>query len=342
MPASLPQNTSRVLFLLLGVALAPVAAQDAEPKAIKKREPTKFIRVQHDEFKNPQSLQTATVKYVLKDDDGEVRLEVTLESAVHIADRAYYRGFNRRFENYDAVLYELIASPEKRVPNEKQGQPHPAKIVQQLMGDSLGFAHQIDSIDYKAENMVHSDLSPAEMKAARRKRGDDDVMMLADAVVDMLRQVSRKADDKDDPDDVDDVLELLDLDFLSDPDSGIKLRRMLARSFDSSSSPQNLLRPTQVRSLIDDRNERAMKVFQEQVDEGKRHIAFFWGAAHMPDLERRLVLGYGMQRESVRWRNAWDLREGAVERAPLDSILEKTLRSVLDDALDELFERQKP
>jgi hypothetical protein len=333
-------------LLSLVVASLPVQGQQTESKPIKRRQPTKFIRVEHDEFKAPVALQTATVKYVLKDDAGKALVEVTLESVVHVADAAYYRGFDRRFEHYDAVLYELIAPPELTVPTQegsdkKQAPPHPMKILQELMGDSLGFVHQTDAINYKAENMVHADLSPAEMKAARLQRGDDDLMMLADAVVEMLRKASSDPSDTESDDDIDDVVDLLDLDFLSDPDSGIKLRRMLAKTFDTSHAPHALLRPTQVRSLIDDRNERAMEVLQEQIDQGRTRIAFFWGAAHMPDLEKRMILGYGFERESVRWRNAWDLREGAVSRAPLDSILEKRVRSTLDDVLDSLFEKRK-
>ena len=354
MPANLPSRSIRC-FVLLSLILAalPAGAQQTEAKKIKKREPTKFIRVENDEFGAPVALQTATVKYVLKDDEGELLATVALESVVHVADAAYYRGFNRRFEHYDAVLYELIAAPEHAVPN-KEPEPsenpepnkkpvgvHPTKILQQLMGDSLGFVHQTEAIDYKAENMVHADLSPEEMRAARLQRGDDDIMMLADAVFEMLRKATDDPGDTESDDDIDDVVNLLDLSFLSDPDSGIKLRRMLAKTFDTTSPTHAVLRPTQVRSLIDDRNERAMEVLQEQIDKGKQHIAFFWGAAHMPDLEKRLILGYGFERENVRWRNAWDLREGAVARAPIDSILEKRVRSTLDDVLDTLFDKRR-
>jgi hypothetical protein len=157
----------------------------------------------------------------------------------------------------------------------------------------------------------------------------------------MLRSTSREEGNAEHGDHADNVVDLLDLDFLADPDSGIKLRRMLAKTFDSANTPHALLRPTQVRSLLDDRNERAMNVLQEQLDKGKTRIAFFWGAAHMPDLEKRLILGYGFERQSVRWRNAWDLREGAVSRAPLDSILEKRVRSALDEVLDSLFDERR-
>lgn len=323
------------LVLLIGTPGAFVHAQEsADSKPIKKRQPTRFVRIQQDEFDEPLSLQTATVKYVLKDDSGDVRMEVFLESAVHIADGAYYRGFNRRFPHYDVVLYEMIAEAGKQIPDpEAEATPHPARMLQQMVGDSLGFKHQIDEIDYKADNLVHCDLSPSEMRDARLKRGDDDIVLLADIVVDMLKKMGDVAQ-------TDTSIEPFDLTILQDPDGGIKLRRMMASTLDGADSPASFLYPTQLRSLINDRNERAMEVFQQQVDKGHRKIAFFWGAAHMPDLERRLMLEYGFQRENVRWRDAWDLREGSIEGAPLDSAVEKAVRSVLNGALDEIF--QKP
>lgn len=305
----------------------PETGLESDP--IKKREPTQFLRVHADEFDQPLTLQTATVKYVLKDDHGQDRVEVFLESVVHIGDAAYYRGFNRRFPRYDAVLYELIAKPDDRIPVRGGGQPHPAKMIQDLFGDALGFKHQVDRVDYTAGNMVHSDLSPSEMLHARRDRGDDGLVILADLILDTLRNLPEVASEPAAP---------FDLSILSDPDGVIKLRRMMAEAIGDSDISANLLHPTLMRSLIDDRNERAMEVFQEQLDSRKRRIAFFWGAAHMPDFERRLILDYGFQREEVHWRNAWDLREGSVERAPLDTAIEKAARSFLDGALDELFD----
>lgn len=325
-------KTLQVLVLLLfGPAVAAHGQATVQPtEPIKKREPTRFIRVQHDEFGEPLALQTATVKYVLKDDEGEVRAEVFLESVVHIGDPAYYRGFNRRFPNYDVVLYELIADAGRRVPDPGAATPHPARILQNLLGDSLGFEHQIHRIDYRAENMVHADLSPQEMVAARYKRGDDEMAVFADVFLQLLRQANNPTQPAE-------PIALLDPAILSDPDGGIELRRMMARSLDDPNSAAGLLPRTLLKSLIDDRNQRAVDVFQEQLDQGKRRIAFFWGAAHMPDLEKRLVMQYGFQRENMRWRNAWDLREGSFERAPLDSAIESAVRSIVDGALDDLF-----
>jgi hypothetical protein len=52
-------------------------------------------------------------------------------------------------------------------------------------------------------------------------------------------------------------------------------------------------------------------------------------------------LEYGFRREAVLWRDAWDLRAGSVEGAPLDTVVENAVRSFLNGALDELFEKPK-
>jgi len=336
--ASIWQRVMTLALSVLAVATAVAAetddAKEAGQSSIKKREPTEFIRIEHDEYKNPVVLQTGTAKYLLKDDAGQVKLEVFLESAVHVGDAAYYRGFNQRFHHYDAVLYELIAAKEKRIPIVEPDQLNVGRLLQQLTGDSLGFVHQIDTINYQAENFVHSDLSPAKMAELKEQRGEDEITWFADLLLDLSRRLNQAADAgklKTTP------LPKLGIDVLTDPDGAVKLRRLLAGTMDKG-SPTASLHPAQAASLILDRNERAMQVFQEQLEQGKRKIAFFWGAAHMPDLEKRLILDYGLLPAGVTWRSAWDLREGAVSQTPLESILGNTLRDSVDRALKKLLE----
>jgi hypothetical protein len=355
---------------------------------INRREPTRFIRVRYDEFKRPVALQTASAKYILPGPDGKNQLEIVLEGVIHVGDRSYYREFNRRFRHYDAVLYELIASPQKLIPNSDDKRPHPLRILQQVTAEGLGFASQINEIDYKAPNMVHSDLSPSELARIAKVRGDDQVTILLEMFTDILRKTnirdnearetqedsdaasdpdasdpdSSDADpsdpdssdpDSSDPDSSDpepsdpepsddegdspfnDIQSRLkdSLRLLADPDGAVKIRRILATGFDKAPSLEAMLRPSQLATLIKARNVRALEVFQEQLDDGKRHIAFFWGAGHMADFERQLVLNYGVQPAGIVWRDAWDLRDGAVEFSPLESILERSLRGSLKDAL---------
>jgi len=348
-------NLACCAALLLTATSAVADDLESNQESVEKispRQPTRFVRVRYDEFKSPVSLQTASVKYILPAANGKNRLEVVLESVIHVGDRSYYREFNRRFRHYDAVLYELIAPPEKLIPEPNEERPHPLRILQQVSAEGLGFASQIDEIDYKAANMVHSDLSPTELASVTKGRGDDQVTMLLEMFTDILRKKNIEAvnDEPDsdadasdneepsdsDSDDVDGPNETplaASLRILSDPEGAVKMRRLLAKGFDASPSLEAMLRPSQQATLIRARNERALDVFQEQVESGKRRIALFWGAGHMADFERQLVLNYSLQPAGIVWRDAWDLRDGAVEFSPLESILEKSLRGSLKDAV---------
>jgi hypothetical protein len=340
---------SRIVRLLglmvLGTLASPLIAdetadkQAADTTRIKKREPTRFLRVRYDEFKTPVTMQTATAKYVLKRPEGQPPVEVFLESVIHVGDRTYYRGFNRRFRRYDVVLYEYIAPPEKQVPDPEQVSPSPIRLLQQVAADGLGFAHQIDEIDYKAQNLVHSDLSPAELDNVTKDRGDDGFTMMVDMLLDTMRRVNR---DRNSLDKSPAQEKTLDLSVLSDPDGAVKIRRLLANGFGTNISLETVLRPAQIATLIRARNDRAMEVLQQQLDADKRQIALFWGAGHMQDFERQLILDYGFEPAGVVWRDAWDLREGAVERAPLEAILENSLRGKLQNAVRQLLKSTKP
>ena len=353
-------------FVALLCTVASVSADDAatdkgSADKINRRQPTRFIQVRYDEFKSPVSLQTASAKYILPGPDGKTQLEVVLEGVIHIGDRSYYREFNRRFRHYDAVLYELIAPPEKLIPSSNDKRPHPLRILQQVSAEGLGFASQIDEIDYKAPNMIHSDLSPTELASLTKGRGDDQVTMLLEIFTDILRKNNIKSketrdtqDDADSPSDSepsdnetdasdadDEPSPILSLRLLADPDGAVKIRRLLATNFDKSPPLEAMLRPSQLATLIEARNARALEVFQEQLDAGKRRIALFWGAGHMADFEHQLVLTYGVRPAGIVWRDAWDLRDGAVEFSPLESILEKSLHGSLKDIIRGLL-RDEP
>ncbi|MGH7128138.1 MAG: hypothetical protein ACREIV_06195, partial [Planctomycetaceae bacterium] len=79
-----------------------------------------------------------------------------------------------------------------------------------------------------------------------------------------------------------------------------------AEQFDVA-DPSTGLGPTLATLLIDDRNAACMKVFQKELAGGKTKIAIFYGAAHMPDFERRLEEEFGLKRAGADWLTAWNL-----------------------------------
>ena len=76
------------------------------------------------------------------------------------------------FRGYDAVLYELVAPDNARVPKPGRKPAGAIGSAQQSLTKMLGLEFQLDQIDYGARNFIHADLSPKEFEAAMAKRGE--------------------------------------------------------------------------------------------------------------------------------------------------------------------------
>ena len=63
-------------------------------------------------------------------------------------------------------------------------------------------------------------------------------------------------------------------------------------------------------AVIGARNQRAVDVLKREIEAGARRIGIFYGVAHMPDLEERLIDQLGLSWESTEWVDAWQLGDG--------------------------------
>jgi len=61
--------------------------------------------------------------------------------------------------------------------------------------------------------------------------------------------------------------------------------------------------------LITERNKRALQVLRQQLDQGKRKLAIFYGARHLTDMHRRLEKEFHLVPVETTWIDAWNLRE---------------------------------
>ncbi|MGD9647041.1 MAG: hypothetical protein AB7U73_15125, partial [Pirellulales bacterium] len=93
------------------------------------------------------------------------------------------------------------------------------------------------------------------------------------------------------------------------------LKQMMAEQFENMEATMLAFEGPNGSSLISERNKVALAALREQVQAGKRRIAIFYGAGHLPDFERRLLTDYGLKRASDRWLVAWDLTAGAQSKA---------------------------
>jgi len=292
------------------------ASEDAaKSRKYPKPQRTGFLRLQRNEAGEAVSLQTSIVRY--RSASGEGDLLVDLVGAVHIADPSYYNTLNKQFDQYDVVLYELVAPKgHERPERNRERSDNPLAMIQQIARTVLQLESQLDLIDYKKKNLVHADLSPEGMAKAMKERGENEFTLLLGITADVMRQFNReklRAEEEGggsasafpseglgedfDP-----------LKFMLDPHAPVKLKRLMAEQFGKMKLEEGAgLGQTIDTILIKDRNQACMRVFQKELAAGKRKIAIFYGAAHMPDFERRLVTEFGLKKTGIHWLTAWDM-----------------------------------
>ena len=52
-----------------------------------------------------------------------------------------------------------------------------------------------------------------------------------------------------------------------------------------------------------------MEVLKREIAAGKKEMAIFYGAGHLPDMERRLMSDFKMKRGGQTWLEAWELNK---------------------------------
>ena len=278
-----------LLVLACLIPILPAAGADSE---------SRFIRIQRNENREPVALQTVVAKYVPA--GSEKGVEIDLVAVVHIGEKAYYERLNKEFEKYDAVLYELVGPEGNKPPKggEKKSD-NPVALLQQGMKLFLRLEHQLEVVDYQKANFIHADLSPEGMKKAMKEHGDDEITIVLGVIADFLRKKNLDAE-KPEPQAPD-----ISLTDLLNP---IKFKRMMAQQFEDAGGDVSL-GGTINRLLLEDRNKACIKVLQQQLTAGKKKIAIFYGAAHMPDFDKRLKEDFGMRLTESEWITAWNLAD---------------------------------
>ncbi|MEY4568158.1 MAG: hypothetical protein RLY14_3128 [Planctomycetota bacterium] len=281
---------------------SPSSDSTEKNKSENSKNELKFLRVLR-ESKKPVSLQTAIAVY--KGDPAKhPSVQIDLVGAVHIGEASYYEELNRRFKTYDAVLYELVADPETRIP-ETGGESNianPIGAMQYGMKEVLKLDFQLEGINYRAKNFVHADMTPQEMSDSMRNRGDGVLTLLLRSMGSgMAQQASGKAGGSGE-------FEMLTAMFSSN--RSLAMRRAMAKNFENMEKQMAGLADKDGKStLITERNAKAFEVLQKQLDSGKKKIAVFYGAGHLPDMHRRLEEDFSAKLQEIQWVDAWNLRE---------------------------------
>lgn len=162
---------------------------------------------------------------------------------------------------------------------------------------TLALSGQLDVIDYHAANFVHADMSLAEFAAMQNQRNEGFIALWLKAVQVQMNQPQSNASQPG-------LLKILEV--LCRQDSATELKRLFGRTFDSVEAVMTGMESGDGTVIISERNKVALRVMEQQIKAGKKHLAIFYGAAHLPDMEKRL-LAAGFTLQKGEWVTAWDL-----------------------------------
>lgn len=267
-------------------ALLPCGAAAAEQRAAR----VDFLRYVGAP-EGAERLDTAVVRY----QRGGQRVD--LIAAVHVADRAYYRALQRLFSRYDRLLFELV-KPADMDARDLAPAEGGVSGLQRLVKDWLDLEFQLDDLDYRPANFVHADLASEKVgRALREHAGDLLRSLLVYSVADAARLHNR-----------DGTLRLGGVALamaMASSDRPRALKKVLGRELaevDFGSSEFGGLGFGSV--LIADRNAAAIRVLERELGKQHKKLAIFYGAAHLPEMEQRL-LRLGFARVSQAWLTAW-------------------------------------
>ena len=251
-----------------------------------------FVRIDTDELGHPRALQLSVTTYV------RTGVSVDLISAIHIGDRSYYANLNETFKGYDALLYEMVAPEGIDIAKAVDGRKGLISTAQVSLANLLNLSFQLEEIEYGQSNFVHADLTPAELRQSMADRDESLYVYFWRIVFAAVEQYAQ------------DPLGIRNWERLSSAVNSrepVPFKTILAYELTNLDSLRDILGEDSSSAVVGARNERAIEVLREQIDTGARRIGIFFGVAHMPDLEIRLLNEIDLVYEKTAWLDSWQL-----------------------------------
>lgn len=268
-------------------------------------------------------LQTAVRSYRNKEG-----VKVDLVGAIHIADKAYYEKLNARFTRYDAMLYEMVGeSVAKRLQWKAEGEGNHSKDdaetikqensagknlqwlhpLYETMQNSLGLTGQMNGVDYTAANFVHADMTLREFAATQQAKKESFASLWWKSVVVQMEHPEAAPEQPG-------LLKIMEI--LCRKDSTTELKRLMGRMFGSIDGMLAGMETEGGSVIIHSRNQVALSELENQISHGKKNLAIFYGAAHLPDMDKRLR-AMGFECVGYEWFTAWDIPPSPPEPEPV-------------------------
>lgn len=283
-----------------GRSTASKNAKEGGKKGGKKGEAKEngFLRIRRTDRGRAVAMETSITTYEVPSKSGKPAV-VDLIGAIHVGEKSYYESLNGQFASYDALLFELVAPEDIKIPEgTKLESRSGVGALQTALQTFLGLEYQLDRIDYSKTNFVHADMSPEQFAQSMKDRGESFLQMMFRMMGQgMALQGAQGAGGGD----AQLLIALLRRDRAT-------LKRVMAEQLSGMDETLGAIAgPDGSSTIIHERNKKALEVLRRELDSGKTRLGIFYGAGHLADMESRLIKDFQAVKRSKEWLVAWDL-----------------------------------
>ena len=228
------------------------------------------------------------------------------------------------------MLYELVKAKDGPLPQPGVETPaaegNPVSQLQHFMKDVLNLSFQLDVIDYTRPNFVHADLDKEAFEKLQAERGESIESLMLQQMLKAFNSSQKENDAQ--PQDLDQGVDQI-IHLLTRPDMERQIKLVVARQISQLQEKGMGLDGMANTVILGERNAAALRVLKSTVEQHKRNIAVFYGAAHMPGLSEE-VKKLGFEPVSCEWETAWDLKIRPNAPSAIEQLLTNAFKSLED------------
>lgn len=248
------------------------------------------------------AIQTRTVEFRPANGAGP---SILLVGAAHLGTPEYYAALQKRLDACSVVLFEGVGLGEAL----KQG---PGALdrdlgIQKQLANVLGLKFQLDAIDYRRPNFVNSDLAVEGVQTEIHERADKEPGAKSDdmfkTLMEALQGTGKGAEM------VKPLMALLGGSDQSRETTRLIFIEVLGRAGEFLELAKNA--SPEMRDLFDviltERNEIVLRDLRTQLAKLQpgQNVAVFYGAAHLPEIARRLAADFHYAPAAEKWETAF-------------------------------------
>lgn len=307
MTASLRRYSRLTLASVLGFFLVSCATPSVQPPAVSASSLPKVLG-QGKQAHYIRSVQTGSDTFCLQTGSRLFRRagspDIDLIGAMHAADGNYYQELRKELFLSDLILYEGVIdeNQQQQVFTEQEKNAKLQKSGYGRFARSLGLSLQHQAIPYKDKRFRRSDMSIQQMQAAleKERRQGGNTGSQADHAGEQFSHVRKSIGGKSLMTNM--MLSLIGMNSALQE----RVRLMLVAQGGKYGEENDGLSPRLQRLILEDRNAHVIGDLKHVLtkESGHRRIALFYGAAHLPDLQKHLErMGYRAA-GPIRWDNA--------------------------------------